>query len=518
MKNQNLPASVTLSPCHLVTLSFSGEMICQWKLRPRTLWRSVTFMAAASTCKAWLKQKPSARCIPGPTPRPGCWPEGWRFRSGRARLGRWLHLRAYRDTPTHPEALYYHARYRLERYGPLSAWEFLRIHADGWSEAPPEVRADWFGLHGFVAARLRDFDRAERWLNRAESITHDRAWLCIERAASLEFAERYEESLACARRSLSLVPYFRPGVQAESHLLQVLGREREALDKLLEAAEHIESAIVVAHLAGLQMDLHLYEDARRSYERYVELSPLLQRSPIHERDLLKWVAARRSDTAYFCGDLQTAREQAFAAYAERPVPDDDFYRDFTTRLTKGQPRLVAKKLLTLPATPPKPADPPKTLQLLAKYWNVTPTPIPPDGGPTEGIPDARERRWVEDHAFIAVEFTVQEAIAATLIDRGIPFLLSMVDSGYAHPQIVCGYDELRNSFWIRDAAEPRPNEAPIRTLIQRYAASGPRGLAIVPPNRTDLLYGLHFPDSEKYQKLHRLQLALGRRIAQPPPR
>src|SRR4051795_612777 len=47
---------------------------------------------------------------------------------GAARLGRWLHLRAYRDTPAHPEAIYYHARYRLERVGPLAARHFIRSH------------------------------------------------------------------------------------------------------------------------------------------------------------------------------------------------------------------------------------------------------------------------------------------------------------------------------------------------------------------------------------------------------
>ncbi len=118
---------------------------------------------------------------------------------GGARLGRWLHLRAYRDTPAHPEAIYYHARYRLERFGPLGAWRFLRSHPDQeWNDAAPEVRADWYGLHAFVCGRLRDFDRAERWLSRAESMAHDRAWLCVERAAVLEFAEKPEAALASA--------------------------------------------------------------------------------------------------------------------------------------------------------------------------------------------------------------------------------------------------------------------------------------------------------------------------------
>jgi hypothetical protein len=118
---------------------------------------------------------------------------------GAARLGRWLHLRAYRDTPAHPEAIYYHGRYRLERFGPLGAWKFLRSHPDqDWNDAAPEVRADWYGLHAFVCARLRDFDRAERWLAKAETLSHDRAWLCVERAAVLEFAERPAEALAVA--------------------------------------------------------------------------------------------------------------------------------------------------------------------------------------------------------------------------------------------------------------------------------------------------------------------------------
>ena len=94
---------------------------------------------------------------------------GWRSSSvRRSSAGNctWL---AFRSTPAYPEAIYYHARYRMERFGPLSTWEFMRKHPD-WSDAPPELHADWLALSGFIAARLRDFDRAERWLNRAEAV------------------------------------------------------------------------------------------------------------------------------------------------------------------------------------------------------------------------------------------------------------------------------------------------------------------------------------------------------------
>src|SRR3954468_4622126 len=49
---------------------------------------------------------------------------------GAPALGRRLHLLAFRSPPGHPEAIYYHARYRLERFGPFATWQFLRNHPD----------------------------------------------------------------------------------------------------------------------------------------------------------------------------------------------------------------------------------------------------------------------------------------------------------------------------------------------------------------------------------------------------
>src|SRR5215204_6475103 len=70
---------------------------------------------------------------------------------GAPKLGRRMHLCAFRATPAYPEAIYYHARYRMERFGPFATWQFLRQHPD-WSDAPPELHGDWLSLHGFVAA------------------------------------------------------------------------------------------------------------------------------------------------------------------------------------------------------------------------------------------------------------------------------------------------------------------------------------------------------------------------------
>jgi cellulose synthase operon protein C len=413
---------------------------------------------------------------------------------GAARLGRWLHLRAYRDTPAHPEAIYYHARYRLERFGPLGAWKFLRSHLDQeWYDAAPEVRADWYGLHAFVCGRLRDFDRADRWLTKAEGMSHDRAWLCVERAAVLEFAERPLEALAAARRSLDLVPDFRPGVQSEAHLLQLLGREHEAVDRLASASERIESGIVVAHLAALQLDQRRYHDARQSYERYAELSPL------RDEETEKWLSARRADTAYYCGDFSTAREQAIAAA-------EPFYTSLADRL--AQPEQVAPPI-RLEVTKPEPGSRPiTTLDLIPAYWRAAAQPAPTDLNSVDGLQDARERLWAIENGFIAAEFSVTAESAFALLERRIPFLLTMVDAGYSHSQLVVGCDRTRQSLWLTDATERRTNEAPIELLIERYAASGPRGLVVIPRDQAQLLNECELSDRRLYDGLHEVQSAL----------
>jgi tetratricopeptide (TPR) repeat protein len=216
---------------------------------------------------------------------------------GAPRLSRWLLLRAYRGQPTHPEAIYYHARYYLEKHNLLAAWRFLRRERGAINDAAPELRADLFSLHAFICARLRDFEQAEQWLDRALKLAPERPWLHVERAACLEFSEKYDEALAAALEAMRLRTFFRPAVQAAGHLLHVLDRDAEAVQLLTDASRVLECGAVLTQLADLQEDLGLPAEACRSYARFEELSPLL------ETDVRQWLAARRSDLAYQLGDI-----------------------------------------------------------------------------------------------------------------------------------------------------------------------------------------------------------------------
>lgn len=429
---------------------------------------------------------------------------------GAPKLGRRLHLAAFRATPAHPEAIYYHARYRMERFGPLSTWRFMRDHPD-WSDAPPELHTDWLALHAFIVARLRDFDRAERLLNRAEAITPDRPWPCIERSSVYELADRLDDAMVVARRSLELHPWFRPGVQSVAHLLLRQGHDREALDFLTEADKHLESGLIAAQLAALQTDFGHYADARRTLDRYAELSPLL------EPEVAKWLSARRADSAYFLGD------PAAAATFAREVKDE-FYDQFAERLDvkareKGElserpPETgtgdspAAPRLAIALDFPPLP-EAPSVYELLARFWKH---PLPERGEslpPADGLPDAAERQRAEGAGWVTREFTLSLDAAVALVGRGVPFLVTLVEAGFSQSRLCVGADAMRGTVAVVDGQDRRPVDAPAGSLLKRFKPFGPRCLALVPAHEAPRLDGLPaLADAEPREALYAVQKPL----------
>ena len=412
---------------------------------------------------------------------------------GSPRLGRQLHILAYRESPAYPEAVYYHARYRLEHFGPFAGWQFQRAHTD-WDEASPELRGDWLALQAFTSARLRDFDRAEKYLGQSEAIAPNRPWHFVERSSVLEFQEKFDDALVAARQSLDFQAWFRPGVQAVGHLLVRRGRTVEACDFLTDASGQLESALVMAQLAAVQLDLGRYADVRRSVERYAELSPLL------ESDLRDWLAARRSDVAYFLGDMGEAQAQA------RLVKDDEetFYPAFADRLQARSPTTATRVILPLEFSADR--TPPTVPQLLARYWQCE-LELPPaePAGPLEGVPDSAERRRYEQIGWHTREFALTAEVVNELIGRGVPFQLTLVETGFGQSRLVIGADDIRGSLFFAETLERKPVEAPLAALFKRFRSTGPRCLVAVPPGAGAKLDGIDFPDADVLDALHGLQ-------------
>lgn len=414
---------------------------------------------------------------------------------GAPRLGTWLHVRAWRQDPDDPEARYYFARTRLERRGPLAAWYFLQ-QSGTLPAAPAELHADWLALHATVLGRLRDFEAADGWLARAIRTCPDKPWVYVEQAELLEVEDRYEESLQAARHALGLRPWYRPAVQAVAHALQLLDRHRQALDLLTDADQHMESGPVTLQLAVLQTELGYYHDARRSYTRALELMPLL------EKDFAKWLHARRSDVVYYCGDL------AEAAAIARQV-GEPFYDQLAERLV--DPACASQRVLLDVGFVRQHHQTcaPATLAALSRYWNMPAEHLDvAEAICYDGTPDHKERHWAETHGWTTREFTVTWESAVALLDRGVPFTLTTVEPGNAHLQAVIGYDHRRQTLLVRDPYVPTWGEFIVATMLERYRATGPRGMALVPHAEAHQLDGLDLPDAALYDHVYRLQRAM----------
>jgi tetratricopeptide (TPR) repeat protein len=313
----------------------------------------------------------------------------------------------------------------------------------------------------------------------------------------LERRDRPDEALDVVERALVMRSWYRPAVQSRAHLLAHLGRDREALELLVEAVDRLESGALAAQLAILQRELGLHADARRSLERHAELSPLL------DDQGRRWLDARRADAAYEAGDLDGAR-----VAAERV--DAPFYLQFADRLAGPEPprrvRLdvgfVRQHHMTCA---------PATLAALAAYWGR-----PVDHGAVaaaicyDGTPDHRERHWAEQNGFVAREFRVTWESATALIDRGVPFTLTTVEPTSAHLQAVIGYDSARGTLLVREPSMRYATEFIAEAMLEHHRPTGPRGMTVVPAEEAHRLDGLELPEATSYDRLHSVQRALER--------
>jgi len=417
------------------------------------------------------------------------------FQLGNARLGAALHRLAIREDRLHPRALYFHILSVLGRRGPFAAWEQMRKHGE-LEGAPARVQSDWVALQARIAAFLRDFDRADALIAGAEVRTPENPWTGIEKATVLELEDRFEEALAAARRTLELRPWYCAGVLLSAHLLQLLGRDPEAVALLTEASGRLESYLVCSQLASIQTELGNHEDAWSSLERASELALL------KDKRLASSLAGERSTAAYHLGRHEEARD--LAVQSEEP-----FFKEIATRLENVSPDARRVQLEVDFVRQHHMTCAPATLTAISRFWSMPADHLEvAEAICYDGTPGHSERHWAESHGWRVREFTVTWDSAVALIDAGIPFTLTTVDLQSAHLQAVIGYDARRGTFIIRDPMGRHAGEALADAFLDRFRATGPRGMALVPVARSDLLARLDLPDADRFDRYHEVQRAL----------
>jgi cellulose synthase operon protein C len=414
---------------------------------------------------------------------------------GASRVARGLILRARRRDKSRLDILFFYLVEVLRQRGPLNVWRYFESTPIPTS-APPAERAELLSLRARVTATFRDFETAERLLTEAEQIDPQNRWVQLERSFLLEERDEYDAALSASQEVLAAHPWYRPAVQAVAHHLQLLSRDEEAVQLLLEAMQHIESGAVAAQLALAQSELRLYADELQTLQRFRELSPLLD-----GRDEEWWHSAM-SDVQYHLGNIQAAAEHA-------RLVKGAFFERIAKRLAEpaAEPRRVHLPVAFVRQH--RMTCAPATISALSRFWEMPVDHLSLAAAICyDGTPAHIERHWLEQNGWCVREFRFTWDAATALLDRGVPFTVTTVEIDTAHLQAVVGYDALRRTLLIRDPYLRVHSEFDADLFAERYAASGPRAMVLLPRANADALDGIALPDVELFDRYYELRRAL----------
>ncbi len=416
---------------------------------------------------------------------------------GSARLSRVLLRLAQRDAPRDPKVLYFYTYNMLYRWGTYKTFQFMKQVGD-FDEAPSELQSDWFALRALLLSSFRDFERSEQWFNRAVELAPERAWLYVQRSALLEQQDRPAEAIEVAEHALQLRPWYRPSVANLASRYVQGGYDEKAIELLQQAIPRTESGELRMQLGALFLELERFEEAKALMLGIEEYFPLLKMEP----KTIQGLASMSAEMHYYRGDFEQTIKDCKKA-------DDPFYTEMAQRLAdKG----FEGKRVKLPVEfvrQDHDTCAPATLTSIANYWKMPAEHLDiVEKICYDGTPAHSERRWANENGFVTRDFRVTWEVAVALLDQGIPFTLTTTGSGNAHLQAVMGYDTYRKSLLIRDPGDRHSREFQTDKMLESYASSGPRGMALVPEAQAHLFESIVFPDCELYDLYFEMQLSL----------
>jgi tetratricopeptide (TPR) repeat protein len=419
--------------------------------------------------------------------------------AGAPQLSTKLSVRAWKTDPSHPDAQAQFTYELISRRGPFIAWQRTRK----WTENPranPEQRAEWIALKAWMAFDLRDFSRAENLLLEAERLDPGRAWIRLQRARLLEAQDQVEAALEACREACRLHPhpYYRVGTQTEAHLLQILDRDEEAIALLQNAERDLQNGPLVAQLYSLLSENGRWFEAAEALDRFVTLSPL------KEPPMDKWLHLQRARVSYHQG------KRAEAAHHARQL-DDDFHKQFASALEMEPPLPERVQLDVTFVRQHFKTCAPATLAAIGRYWDLPAEHLKlAEAMCYDGTPGWQQREWASLNGWIVREFTVTAETAVALIERGVPFAISVVDATSAHMMAVIGFDRTRGTLLLRDPGQPYVVEVYTKQFLERYQAYGPEGIIFIPQGESARLDGIALAEAGIRDAAHAASVALAK--------
>lgn len=425
------------------------------------------------------------------------------LRLGSAQRHALLVRLARRRAPDSPEVELYGGSRSYHRG---SSFLEARRLLDAVPEGPPTLRSDWLGTASVCVAHLRDFETAEALLASAREGEHDLAW--IDTCAAHVALERgaWSEAEALSRAAWARAPGRGHTARAIVAACAKQGRSLESAELLLRFVDDggqsfevlgiaVASLLTVAQASTGEAAVELAGRALHAAE------PLERLAPLADPRLLRAFAFLRAEAARLMGDHDLVARHA--RHAASP-----FYEDIAARLAggaSGSRTILAYRPVAQQHDTCVPAS-------VATCASVLGLPVDQDALAGEvtwgGTALWRVREHAERQGWQVRVFTVDAAIATALLERGLPFVITLRGADMGHACAAVGIDPAMGTLILHDPSSLGTRELLLDKLHVGQAPLGPLGLLLLPPRSAVDLEGLPWPD----QALQGTRLELERRL------
>jgi len=98
----------------------------------------------------------------------------------------------------------------------------------------------------------------------------------------------------------------------------------------------------------------------------------------------------------------------------------------------------------------------------------------------------RMRKWLHSNGFRLVPICLEQTAIVALLDQGIPLMGVLENPFNSHVEVICGYNQAIDVFYIRDPMHWIPGAFPSEMTFQRYELYG-AVLAIIDENATSII-------------------------------
>lgn len=397
---------------------------------------------------------------------------------------------AHRRFPQHRQIQFYYCRMLLARGRHMMAIEFLQ---NSKPDDDDPHRGLWCVQMADAYAEAGFGDSCQRWLLKAASYEgFDSAISLYTRSCAQEALRNWDAAIDLAQRYIQLAPKW---TRSHVHFVGCLlsrGRLEDALKQIQWVKDHhFEEAYIDFTLAAVECALGNFKSSAELFRACVKDWP--------DASFVSWAKRTLYVLAVENGDADAAHEIYQLVGQSLGLPAFDDVDAGAKHTFIPIPLIAQQRSQCVPTT-----------VAMATYpagFRFAPDELYRQMQGRNGTPLWRMRNWVEENGFTFVPVKLAADAVTGLLDRGVPLIGVMQQVFSSHVDVVCGYNDGLDVFYVRDPYHWAPMVYPKSMCLQRYELDN-GVVAIIPKSETETIEFAQRYRSYDMQSLIDLQQAV----------